>query len=137
MRTSTWFRRSLSAMLAAGALVGLGACSDDGDDAGDDTGDTEPADEGGEDEGDDGGSAAADSITISGFAFESATVGAGATVSISNEDSTAHTVTSDDDLFDVNVSGGSEGELTAPDEAGSYDYHCAIHSSMTGTLVVE
>jgi plastocyanin len=136
MRTSTWYRRSLTAMLAAGLLVGLGACSDDGGDDGDDTSGAEDDGDAGDD-GDSGDGGSSDGINISGFEFEGATVAAGATVGVTNADSTTHTVTSDDDLFDVSVSGGESGELTAPDEAGSYEYHCAIHSSMTGTLVVE
>ena len=137
MRTSTWIRRNLTAMLAAGLLVGVGACSDDGgDDSGDDNNGTEPSGDG-EDDGDDGSSSAGE-ITISGFAFEGATVAAGTTVTVTNADSTAHTVTSDDEAWEeANVSGGSEGEIIAPTDAGSYDFHCAIHSSMTGTLVVE
>lgn len=139
MRTSTWYRRSLTAMLAAGVLVGVGACSDDSGDDGDDTGGVEDDGAGEDDGGDEGddGSASSDGITIAGFEFEGATVAAGATVSVTNEDSTTHTVTSEDDLFDVSVSGGESGELTAPDEPGSYAYRCAIHSSMQGTLVVE
>jgi plastocyanin len=134
MRSSTWYRRSLSAMLAAGVLVTLGACSDDGgDDAGDDTDATTPDDG---DDGDDASSGGGE-IVIAGFEFEGATAAAGATVAISNEDSTTHTVTSADDLFDTSVSGGESGEITAPSEPGEYEYRCAIHSSMQGTLVVE
>jgi plastocyanin len=134
MRSSTWYRRSLSAMLAAGLLVTLGACSDDsGDDAGDDADATDPDDG---DDGDDGSSGGGE-IVISGFEFEGATAAAGATVAISNEDTTTHTVTSADDLFDTSVSGGESGEITAPSEPGEYEYRCAIHSSMQGTLVVE
>ena len=141
MRTSTWYRRSLTAMLASGLLFGLGACSDDSGDDGDDTSGAEDdgageGDDGGEDDGDDGSSSSG-GITIAGFEFEGATVAAGATVAVTNEDSTTHTVTSEDDLFDVSVSGGESGELTAPSEPGSYAYRCAIHSSMQGTLVVE
>ena len=141
MRSSTWYRRCLSAMLAAGVLVTLGACSDDGgDDAGDDTDATTPDDgDDADDDGDDGDDASSGGgeIVISGFEFEGATAAAGATVAISNEDSTTHTVTSADDLFDTSVSGGESGEITAPSEPGEYEYRCAIHSSMQGTLVVE
>jgi plastocyanin len=140
MRSSTWHRRRLTALLASGILVvGLGACSDDGgDDDGNgdsDSGNVDDGDDG--DEGDDDGASGASAITISGFEFDGATVEAGATVAVSNEDTTPHTVTGDDGDFEVSVSGGEEGEITAPSEPGSYAYHCAIHSSMTGTLVVE
>jgi plastocyanin len=62
---------------------------------------------------------------------------AGATVQISNEDGTTHTVTADDGSFDVKVDGGGSGSFTAPAAPGSYSFHCEIHNSMTGTLVVK
>lgn len=139
MRAPTWYRRRLLVALAAGALVTLGGC---GDDDGDGDADLPAGDDGGAvDDGDgdggDGAGSSAGAITISGFAFEGATVAAGATVSVTNEDSTTHTVTSVDDAFDVSVAGGEMAEITAPAEPGSYEYRCEIHTSMTGTLVVE
>jgi plastocyanin len=80
--------------------------------------------------------AGGDSITIKGFTFTALDATAGATVQITNEDGTAHTVTADDGGFDVKVDGGGTGSFTAPATPGSYSFHCNIHSSMTGTLVV-
>jgi plastocyanin len=84
-------------------------------------------------------SSSADGITMKHFAFSpvTVTVGAGARVSVSNDDSTAHTVTADDGhSFDTGVVGtGASKSLTAP-KAGRYPYHCSIHSFMHGTLVV-
>ena len=80
---------------------------------------------------------AAASIEISGFAFPSETnVAAGASISITNDDDATHTVTADDGAFDVEAPGGETVELVAP-AAGTYPYHCNIHTEMTGTLVVE
>lgn len=78
-------------------------------------------------------------IVISDFAYSvPATVPAGATVTVRNEDSVAHTVTSDEPgVFDVAVDPGHEVELTVPDSAGDYPFHCTPHPNMTATLVVE
>jgi plastocyanin len=136
MRNFTWKGTGAAALAATGLLL-LGACGDDGDDEG--TDDTEAtgtdADDGGEGG---GGGDGGGGLTIAGFAFSEVTAGAGATVAVTNEDGATHTVTSDDDAWEeVSVAGGESGELTAPSEPGDYAFHCEIHSSMTGTLVVE
>ena len=82
-----------------------------------------------------GGAAATDTLTISGFAFTGIAAKAGATVKIVNKDGTEHTVTADDKSFDVDVPGASA-TLTAPSKAGSYKFHCKIHSTMHGTLTI-
>lgn len=64
----------------------------------------------------------------------------GATVTWTNNDSVAHTVI--DDLS--NVGGPSSGEIQPGstysftfDKTGSFQYHCSIHPSMRGTIVVK
>jgi plastocyanin len=59
-------------------------------------------------------------------------------VTVTNEDSIAHTATSDDGhSFDTgNVDPGSSATLSVS-KPGSYPYHCSIHSFMHGTLVVK
>jgi plastocyanin len=80
---------------------------------------------------------AADTITISDFAFTAPEVAPGATITVNNEDGTTHTVTSDDGTsFDVKVDGHGTSSFTAPSAAGNYEFHCDIHSSMTAQLVV-
>ena len=55
---------------------------------------------------------------------------------ITNTDNVTHTVTSDDgSSFNVTVPGGKTATFTAP-AAGTYKFHCNIHSSMHGTLTV-
>ena len=77
-------------------------------------------------------------ITIKDLVFTSTPVKAGDTVTIQNNDTVAHTVTSDDGTsFDVQVDAGKSATLTAPSKAGSYKYHCKIHSQMHGTLTVQ
>ena len=78
-------------------------------------------------------------ITITNFAYQGPdSVSPGATVTVKNEDSQAHTVTSDQaGLFDAVVPGGGNVVFTAPTTAGSYAYHCTYHSNMHGTLIVK
>lgn len=76
-------------------------------------------------------------ITISDFAFEvPASVSPGATVTVVNEDNSFHTVTADDETFDVNAPGGESVTFTAPEEPGEYPFHCTPHPNMTAALVV-
>ncbi len=78
-------------------------------------------------------------VAIQGFSFDPATVtiDAGDCVTWTNKDSVTHTVTSDEGVFDSgNLSKGGTFEFTFV-EPGTYNYHCEIHPSMTGTVVVE
>jgi plastocyanin len=75
-------------------------------------------------------------IVIQDFSFDVPDeVPAGTTITVRNEDSTTHTVTADDGSFDVEVEGGTTATFTSP-SAGSYPFHCEIHSSMKGELQV-
>ena len=74
-------------------------------------------------------------ITISGFAFETPVVPAGSTVRVVNLDGAPHTVTANDGSFTLFLEAGAEGTIVAP-AAGSYDFFCEVHPSMTSTLVV-
>ena len=78
-------------------------------------------------------------ITIKGEKFSSdVTVSPGAQVTVINKDSVNHSVTSDAaGLFDADVNGNSQTTFTAPTKPGSYPYHCEIHSTMHGTLIVQ
>jgi plastocyanin len=71
------------------------------------------------------------------FSPSSLTVKTGTKVTWTNTDGYAHTVTSDDGttFSSGNVAGGTTFSFT-PAVAGTYKYHCNIHSGMTGTLVV-
>ena len=77
-------------------------------------------------------------VNIVNFAFSpgTLTIKAGTTVTWTNNDSTTHTVTLDDGSCDAGqVKAGSTGSLTFG-VAGTYPYHCAIHPTMKGTVVV-
>jgi plastocyanin/predicted lipoprotein with Yx(FWY)xxD motif len=84
------------------------------------------------------GGATASSAKIANYAFAPAslTVKVGATVTWTNSDGVAHTVTADGGAFDSHSisSGGSFKETFT--KAGTYAYHCAIHTSMTGSVTV-
>ena len=88
-----------------------------------------------------GGSApavGASAIEIADFSFSgSRTATAGAVVQVTNADGTAHTLTARDGAFDTGaVDAGTTVAFIAPGAPGTYDYFCAIHPSMTGSLVV-
>jgi plastocyanin len=87
-----------------------------------------------------GSVAAADqTVTIESLQFRPATVTVevGDTVTWSNQDGVPHTATADDDSFDTgNIAGGSSASQTFA-TAGSFPYHCEVHPSMTGTVVVQ
>jgi plastocyanin len=77
------------------------------------------------------------SVTIAGFAFSPATVtvGVGDRVTWRNDDSTTHTATSGSAWSTGNIAPGSSKSITFT-RAGTYDYICAIHPTMTGRVVV-
>ena len=87
-------------------------------------------------------SASTGSIDIKNMMFTPSqiTVQKGGTVTWTNNDTIAHTVV--DDLS--NVGGPSSGSI-APgatysftfNKTGSFQYHCSIHTSMRGTIVVQ
>lgn len=85
-----------------------------------------------------GGGSNSTTINIYNMAFPSSTtVKKGTVVKWYNQDGYAHTVTSDDGTsFDSgNLAGGATFSYTAS-TAGTFTYHCNIHASMLGKLVV-
>ncbi len=83
--------------------------------------------------------AAVNEATISNFSFspEPARIPVGATLTWTNKDSSAHTVTADDGSW-TSTSLNKDGTFShAFSQPGTVRYHCAIHDSMTGTVVVE
>jgi plastocyanin len=84
------------------------------------------------------GQSGAVAATIKDFAFNPATIQAkvGQTITWTNQDSTAHTVTLDDKSAD---SGNVEANATyshAFTQGGTFTYHCSIHQQMKGTITV-
>jgi plastocyanin len=120
--------RLVALTVVVALALGLAACgSDDNKDSGSgaNTGGTPAA-------------GATDTLTIKDLSFSAVTAKAGGTVTVKNDDSFAHTVTSDESgTFDTgDVDGGATKTFTAPDSPGSYPFHCTIHGNMKGTLTV-
>ena len=78
-------------------------------------------------------------ITMANMSFgDPITVAPGATITLKNDDSAEHSVTSETEgEFDVHVDAGEQGTLTAPTEPGAYAFYCVYHPSMKGTLIVQ
>jgi plastocyanin len=76
-------------------------------------------------------------IVIAGFAFAGVTeVPVGTTVTVTNTDGSTHTWTAADGTFDSGgLAQGESFEFTFT-EAGTFEYFCNIHPSMTGSIVV-
>jgi len=77
-------------------------------------------------------------ISIKNFAFDPATdsVPTGSKITWTNNDTTAHTVTFDDGSADSgDLAAGATFDHTFA-TAGTFAYHCTIHSSMHGTVTV-
>jgi plastocyanin len=73
-------------------------------------------------------------LSIRDFGFAPLTVRAGATVTVTNADSTPHTVTATDASFQVAVPAGGTASFVAPSSVGTTAFFCEIHPSMTGQL---
>ncbi|MFA5086697.1 MAG: cupredoxin family copper-binding protein [Candidatus Paceibacterota bacterium] len=80
------------------------------------------------------------SINIQGFAFNPkiSNVSVGTTVVWTNNDSAPHTITSSDNAFASSnaINPGQSYSYTFT-TSGTYNYHCNIHPSMTGQIVVQ
>jgi plastocyanin len=77
-----------------------------------------------------------DTLTIKDFAFSPLTVKVGSAVTVVNNDSVEHSVTSDGVGLDVKVPGGGQATFTAPAAPGAYPLTCDFHSTMSGRLLV-
>ena len=86
-----------------------------------------------------GDSTANADITIRGFAFNpnTLTVATGASVVWINGESAKHTVVSDAGI-EINSDALSKGQAYSHtfNTAGTYNYHCSIHPSMKGAVIV-
>jgi plastocyanin len=76
-------------------------------------------------------------VAIDNFAFSPATLNAkvGQKVTWTNKQGVAHTVTADAGAFNHPMPSGATFSFTFT-KAGTFAYHCTIHPSMHGTIVV-
>jgi plastocyanin len=81
---------------------------------------------------------AATSVSVVDVAFapKDIEVPVGTTVDWTNDDPFAHTVTADDGAFDSGTMDAGQVFSLTFDEPGTFDYFCAVHPSMTGTVTV-
>jgi len=79
-----------------------------------------------------------DAVSIKGFAFNPKTldVKVGTKVTWTNDDGTKHTASADDKSFNTkSIEPGKTGTFTFT-KAGTFSYHCEIHPTMSGEIVV-
>lgn len=84
------------------------------------------------------GSPGTNEVWIQNMAFtpSSITVKEGTTITWTNKDGISHTVTSDAGLFDSGSLGSGKTYAYTFSTAGTYQYHCTIHPSMTAKVIV-
>ncbi len=122
-------RKILAAVLAMAvvlALIGCGGATTTPTPSGSGTGSGSTASDGNA------------TVTIENFAFSptSVEIKTGGSVVWTNNDSVTHTVTGDGGIASGDLAQGKSYTKTF-DAAGTYNYSCSIHPSMTGTVVVK
>jgi plastocyanin len=65
------------------------------------------------------------------------TITIGTTITWTNKDNMDHTVTSNNAIFQSGVLSNGATFNFKFTTAGTYDYHCTIHSGMTGRIIVQ
>lgn len=82
--------------------------------------------------------AATHNVTIKSFKFDPAdiTIAAGDTITFTNEDGAPHTATDVNGAFDTGRLNRSDAASLTFGSAGSFDYFCAFHPNMKGTITV-
>jgi plastocyanin len=140
---------AVSALAAATLLAACGSSGNETTSAGStsdgnrggiygDTGDTGTSAPAGTTAGGGAPAAGGDAVDIKGFAFNpgDVSVAVGTKVTWTNDDSAKHRVKANDGSFDSkDMAQGDTYEFTF-DKAGTFDYICAIHPSMKGTITV-
>ena len=82
--------------------------------------------------------AATDAVAIQNYAFgpHTITVRAGTTVTWTQQDEDSHTVTADDNSYSSQPMSFGQTYTHTFAAPGTYTYHCSIHPTMHGTVVV-
>jgi plastocyanin len=80
-----------------------------------------------------------DAVSIQSFAFSPSTINVtvNATVTWTNKDAAAHSVTSDDGLFDSGLFSTNATYSHQFTTAGTFNYHCSAHPSMLAKVIVQ
>lgn len=82
---------------------------------------------------------AKNTVEIANFAYSQATltVKVGDTVTWTNQDSAGHSATADDNSFDTGVLAQGKSGIITFSKPGTYTYHCSVHPTMKGTIIVK
>ncbi|MGY0461098.1 cupredoxin domain-containing protein [Kitasatospora sp. cg17-2] len=143
------FRTALAGLAVGGLLLGVAGCSSSGGGGGSSPAVSSPAVSSPAASSPAPSSAASSApagavtVTIKDFKFDPATltVAPGTTITVTNQDDTGHTLTAiapNAGAFDTGLlEQGKSATITAPTAPGSYPFHCDVHPTMTGTLVVQ
>jgi plastocyanin len=85
------------------------------------------------------GGPGANEVWIQNSAFNPATItiNTGTVITWTNKDGVSHTVTSDTYQFSSGNIAGNETYTNTFSSAGTYVYHCSIHTNMTATVIVK
>jgi plastocyanin len=85
------------------------------------------------------GSAETDRVTVKDFAFDpkKIEISLGDTVEWMNQDSFTHSAIADSRSFDTGDIPSGERRTFVPMGKGAWDYHCAWHPNMRGSIVVK
>lgn len=76
-------------------------------------------------------------VVVQNYTFPAVSTTAGTTLTLVDKDDEQHTMTADDGSFKGGpFNNKAPGTLVAPSKPGSYPFHCEIHPTMHGTLVV-
>jgi plastocyanin len=76
-------------------------------------------------------------VVVQNYKFPDISAIAGATLTLIDKDDEQHTLTADDGSFKGGpFNNKAPGTLAVPTKAGTYLFHCEIHPTMHGTLVV-
>lgn len=77
-------------------------------------------------------------VVVENYSFPPITVPPGASIRFIDRDAEPHTVTADDATFEIGpFDATTPGTLTVPTVPGKYAFHCKIHPTMHGVLVVK
>jgi plastocyanin len=81
----------------------------------------------------------ANEVWIQGIAFDPSTITiiTGTTITWTNKDAIGHSVTSDTGVFDSGIINASGTFSYTFDTAGTFPYHCKVHTTMTASVVVK
>jgi plastocyanin len=85
-----------------------------------------------------GASAGSNTVVIQNFSFRPArrTVAPGTQLTVTNRDTTAHTMSAQNGAFDTGPIDGGKSVTVKVNKVGTYAYACRIHSNMHGVVVV-